>query len=191
MNNRFFTYLLVAFLAIFVGSGIFMLFSNKKTVNVTSKVVTKAEDIITPKITMTEGFMKLTLDQLKTSYKKGEKVSINIEADSGEKNIVGYDVVFFYDPLAFEFVSVNSSISDYKIYSYKKGNYLTLTAVKNLSSALSPLNSKIATLVFDSKKSGKYSFFLKAIYDSEKTDMVTDKTEILSPELNRVTIDIN
>lgn len=187
MNNKIFTYLLAIFFAVFIGTGIFLVFSNKKTDN---KIST--EKIITPTTAPAEGLMKLTFnDKLKTSYKTGEKISINIEADSGEKNIVGYDVVFFYDPLAFEFVSANSSISDYKIYSYKKGNYLILTAVKNLSSASSSLNSKIATLVFDAKKSGKYNFSLKAMYGSEKTDMVTDKTEVLSPVLNELIAEVN
>ena len=194
MNNKTFFYLLIAFLAVFVGSGVSLLFSNKnadKTTSGGSNIPTTQEEMITPKIVMTEGSMKLALDQLKTSYKKGDKINISIEADSGDKNIVGYDVILFYDPLAFEFISAISSISDYKVYSLQKENYLTLTAVKNLSSTSSPLLSKIVTLVFDSRKSGKYNFTLKASTGSERTDLVTDKTEVLSPALNEITVNVN
>ena len=192
MNNKILTYLLIAFLAVFVVSGAFMFFSNKKTDStVSNESISPAvsEETTQPKIEPTEGSMKLILD--KGSYTKGEKVSINLEADSGDKSVVGYDVILSYDPLAFEFVSASSSLADYKLYSYKKENYLTLTAVKNLSSASSPLKSRIATLVFSPIKSGEYNFSLEASINSEKTNMVTDKTEVLSPELDGVTIKIN
>lgn len=192
MNNKTLIYLLITFLAVFVVSGAFMFFSNKKTERtISNELISQAvsEEITQPKTEPTEGFMKLTLD--KGSYMKGEKVFINLEADSGDKSVVGYDVILSYDPLAFEFVSATSSLSDYKLYSYKKENYLTLTAVKNLSSALSPLKSRIATLVLSPIKSGEYSFSLESSINSEKTHMVTDDTEVLSPELNGVMIKIN
>lgn len=192
MNNKTLTYLLIAFLAVFVVSGAFMFFSNKKTEStISNELISPAvsEEITQPKTEPTEGLMKLVLD--KGSYIKGEKVSINLEADSGDKSVVGYDVILSYDPMAFEFVSATSSLADYKLYSYKKENYLTLTAVKNLSSASSPLKSRIATLVFSPIKSGEYNFSLEASINTEKTNMVTDKTEVLSPELNGVMIKIN
>jgi len=169
-----------------------MLFSNKnKDTKVSDEPISPAviEETSTPKTEPTEGSIKLTLE--KGSYVKGEKVSINLEADSGDKSVVGYDIVLSYDPMAFEFVSATSSLSDYKLYSYKKENHLTLTAVKNLSSASSPLKSKIATLVFNPIKLGEYNFTLESSINSEKTNMVTDKTEILSPELNGVMIKTN
>ena len=192
MNNKIITYLLIAFLTVFIVTGVFMLFSNKKTDNTLLNELispTISEETTQPMTEPTEGFMKLTLD--KGSYMKGEKVSINLEADSGDKSVVGYDVILSYDPLAFEFVSATSSLSDYKLYSYKKENYLTLTAVKNLSSASSPLKSRIATLVLSPIKSGEYSFSLEPSINSEKTNMVTDETEVLSPELNEVIIKVN
>lgn len=193
MNNKIFTYLLIAFLLVFVGTGAFMFFSNRQTNNTLTKEqvspTLSEEKAAPPKFEMTEGEMKLVSE--KQSYTKGEKVTVNIEADSGDKSVVGYDTIFIYDPLAFEFVSANSSISDYKVYSYKKESYLTLTAVKNLSSAPSPLKSRIATLVFTATKSGKYNFSLKSSMGSEKTDMVTEKTEVLSPALNSITVQIN
>lgn len=192
MNNKTLTYLLIAFLVVFVVTGVFMFFSNKKTESIVSNESISpavSEETTQTKTEPTEGLMKLVLD--KGSYMKGEKVSINLEADSGDKSVVGYDVVLSYDPMAFEFVNATSSLVDYKLYSYKKENYLTLTAVKNLSSASSPLKSRIATLVFNPIKSGEYSFSLEASINSEKTNMVTDKTEVLSPELNEVMIKTN
>ena len=188
MNNKI---LLTAFLVVFFGIGAVLLLSNKKTDNTKESMTPTINEkkMITPKMTLTEGAMELVTD--KGSYKMGDKISMSINIDSGDKNIVGYDAVLFYDPLAFEFISASSALSDYKVYSYKKENYLTLTAVKNLSSAASPLKSKAVTLVFDSKKSGKYNFSLKTSAGSEKTDLVTDKTEVFSPELNEITININ
>lgn len=184
-------YILVAFFVVFIVGGIFLVFSNKKTVKIAPQESESSTSVI-PSPTATAalpsvGYMKLVAGN---TNKKGDKISLEIMANSGNKNIVGYDVVFFYDPLAFDFVSADSFLSDYKVYSYKKGNYLTLTAIKSLSSSASPLNSKIVTLFFNSKKAGKYNFALKSSSGVEKTDMVTDKTEVLSPELNEINIEI-
>lgn len=184
-------YILVAFFVVFIVGGIFLLFSNKKTIKIAPQESESSSTSVAPSPTAAAlpsvGYMKLVAGN---TNKKGDKISLEIMANSGNKNIVGYDVVFFYDPLAFDFVSADSFLSDYKVYSYKKGNYLTLTAIKSLSSSASPLNSKIVTLFFNSKKAGKYNFALKSSSGVEKTDMVTDKTEVLSPELNEVTIEV-
>ena len=105
----------------------------------------------------------------------------------------GYDLVLAYDPMAFEFVGATSSLVDFKIYSYKRDGYLSFLATKTLQNQASSVfaQTKIADLVFKPIKSGRFNFSLKSVMSNDKTDLVTDKTEVISPKLNELEIEVN
>ena len=136
--------------------------------------------------------MTLEADLPDGQMKVGDMVEISLLADSGGKNIVGYDVVIYYDPLAFNFLRGLSKLSDYNIFTYKKGRYFTITGLKNLQSAPSPMTkaNKLAALTFEATKAGKFEFELKQSNEKDKTDLITDKTEVLVPTLNQVMVDV-
>ena len=122
-----------------------------------------------------------------------KQVKIDLLADSNGKNITGYDLVLAYDPMAFEFVGATSSLVDFKIYSYKRDGYLSFLATKTLQNQASSVfaQTKIADLVFKPIKSGRFNFSLKSVMSNDKTDLVTDKTEVISPKLNELEIEVN
>lgn len=192
-NNHVFTYMLVTFFAVFIGSGLFLVINKSKTPvneiitvedqNSTSKVNTQIDE--------SEGKISLQSDIPNNTIAISTQFSLDLVADSKTKNVVGYDVVLSYDPLAFEFVKVDSLLSDYKIYSYKKDGYITLTATKDLQSPASSFSdSKIAKLYLKPTKAGKYTFALKSVNGNEKTDFITDETEILRPSINDLLVSV-
>lgn len=210
-KNKIFKYLLVVFFAVFIGTGIFLLISNKSktpkekistvrvedTNNSNTNFPTESTAVIptaepTTSLTVTTGSMSLETDLPGAQMKVGDMVELSLYADSMGKNIVGYDVVIYYDSLAFDFLRGISSLLDYNIFTYKKGRYFTITGLKTLQSAPSPMTkaNKLATLTFKSTKAGKFEFSLKPSNDKDKTDLITDKTEILMPELNKVVISV-
>ena len=193
-KNSFFIYLLVVFFAMFVGTGLFLAFNSKnsaskKEESATSSTI-KQEQI--PTEVPTQGSFSLVLANRTTSANVGQEVQVDLIADSNENNISGYDLALAYDPLAFDFVKATSNLVDFKIYTYKKNNYLSLLGTKSLSSQVPSVftQTKIISLFFKPVESGSYVFSLKPSIEVDKTDLVTDKTEILNPALNELTIDV-
>lgn len=222
-SNNIYKYLLVAFFAVFIGTGLFLLVSDRSktsgekistarvdfpeedtadipaeeptTANNTTDTVTPDDADITVSDTdaaTADSSMTLETDLPGGQMKVGDMFELSLFADSNGKNIVGYDVVIFYDSLAFDFLRGLSSLSDYNIFTYKKGHYFTITGLKTLQSAPSPMTkaNKIATLTFQSTKTGKFEFSLKPSNDKDKTDLITDKTEVLIPALDQLTVDV-
>lgn len=183
-----FVYLLAIFLAVFVGTGIFLVLNNN---NSASK---KGETTMTsiPTSVPTQGSLSLKLAGGATVTKDSE-VQIDLFADSNEKNIVGYDLVLSYDPSSFDFVKATSNLADFKIYTYKKDGYLSFLATRSLQSQTSSIftQTKIASLVFKPIKAGKFTFSLKPLMGKDKTDLVTDKTEVINPKLNDLEVKVN
>ena len=126
-NNKIYVYLLVIFFAVFVGTGIFLILSNKKP-PAEKEAITTSSTI--PTAEPTQGSLNLKLENEEISLSTDKELKIDLIADSNEKNIVGYDLVLSYDPLAFDFVKATSNLADFKIYSYKRDGYLSFLATK-------------------------------------------------------------
>lgn len=206
-KNKIFIYLLVIFFAVFVGTGLFVGMGNKNnqqsqmessqdsTATVKEDVATlKQENLVMPTVAPTEGSLSLTTKT--DSYTVSDTVTVDLAGQSQGKNIVGYDVIIYYDPLSFEFVEVKSSLSDFKIYSYNRGNYLLLTAVKSLDSQAPTVlgtadkSQPMASVSFKPKKPGKFNFSLRQSAGQDVTDLVTDQTEVLIPTLTDLSVEI-
>lgn len=172
-------YLLVIFFAIFVGTSIFLVLNNKKPVAEKTMIASSS--------------LNLTLENKKINLSTDKEVKIDLLADSNGKNITGYDLVLAYDPLAFEFVGATSSLTDFKIYTYKRDGYLSFLATKTLQNETSSVftQTKIASFVFKPIKVGKFNFSLKSSMSNDKTDLVTDQTEVITPKLNELEIEVN
>lgn len=186
-------YLLVVFFAVFVGSGIFLLMSNKPTVQsenqeVATTSTVQQEKMIIPTLMPTTGSLKLMTETPEVTMEKD--IDLNIVADSGGENISAYDVLVTYDPLAFEYVETVSLNNNFQAYSYKKDNRLTLTVVKT-SQDLTPSIFKeepVIKLTFKPKRIGQYSFGILSSYDRETTKFVNEKTEVVNPEVNEINL---
>jgi len=190
-KNNIFIYLLVVFFAMFVGTGIFFASNSTTIPKKPKKEVVITTSIITP-IIQTQGSLNLKLAD-GVVVTKDKEMQIDLFADSNEKNISGYDLALSYDPLAFDFIKATSSLVDFKIYSYKKNNYLSILGAKTLQSKTQSVfaKTKIVSLIFKPTKKGEFNFVLKPIINKDKTDLVTEKTEILNPQLNELRIKVN
>jgi hypothetical protein len=190
-DKKIYKYLILAFFIVFIGTGLFLVNSKKSTSDVVkNSIEQKAISFQTEPTEATENYLRLSA--VSTSVNKGENTVLDIIADSNGKNISGYDIVLSYNPIAFDFSDIKSTLPDFKIYSYKKNNYLTFLGTKILQSKRETIfkGEKIATLTYKALKSGQYEFALKEAIDKDKTDFVTSQTEIIKPLVNKLKVEI-
>lgn len=194
-KNSVFIYLLVVFFAIFFGTGIFLVFSSSKAKTVSKTDTTtstiKVENMVIPTGVPTLG--SLILSKEFETTKINDNFVVTVSADSGQKNIVGYDLILYYDPSVTQFVKAESLLPDFQVYPYEKGNYILITAVKGVQSQSQSIfsGSRILSFTFTAKKIGKNNLSLRSSFGNENTKLVTDKTESLNPKLNDLQIGIN
>ena len=133
-KNKIFIYLLVVFFAVFIGTGLFLLLSGKSkapsekinTVKIDENVDTNSDfpvedqnqGLVIPTVIPTSGSLTLVTNLPDNQMNVGDMVELKLVADSNGKNIVGYDVVMYYDSLAFDFDKALSMLPDYNIFTY-------------------------------------------------------------------------
>lgn len=193
-NNKIYTYLLVIFFAAFVGSGIFLLTGNKKTTSNEQAVSTatiKQENIVIPTPIPTKGF--INLENNSTVNKINNPVELNLMADSNGENVTAFDTIISYDPVSFDFVSSDSVNPNFKVYSYKRDNRLTLTVVKTGQNDIGTIfkGEAIIKLVFQPAVKGNFTFAVLSSYGKETTKFVNEKTEVIYPGTNELKVIIN
>jgi len=192
-KNKIFTYLLVIFFAAFVGSGIFLLTSNKKTTSNEQAVSTSTiqqKNVIFPTPMPTKGF--INLENNSAVNQVNNPVDLNLIADSNGENVTAFDTVISYDPVSFDFVKADSVNPDFKIYSYKKNNRLTLTVVKTGQNNIMIFKGEaIVKLVFQPKAKGNFTFAVLSSYGQETTKFINEKTEAIYPGTNEVKVIVN
>ena len=188
MINRIFIYLLVIFFAVFVGSGVFLIMNNKKMNNKEQAATTST---VAPTIMSTDGFINLKNNS--TINKANNPLNLGLVVDSNGENVTAFDVVVSYDPVSVAFIKADSSDQNFKVYSYKKDNRLTLTVVKTgLSSNPSVFKGEeIIKLVFNPKTKGDFSFKVLNSFEKETTKFVNEKTEVIYPGVNEIKVTIN
>lgn len=137
-------------------------------------------------------FFKLSLPPLQKVFSLNDQINIDIYADSEGKNISGYDLIISYDPQGLEFVSAQSTLNDFSLYSFKKEGRLSLTGTKKLNSNNQTIfaSTKIAILNFKPKKRGTHTVSLLSNLGKEKTQMVDEETKIYYPSLNQIKLEV-
>lgn len=192
-NNKIFVYILALFFVVFVGSGVFLAMNNKKPADKEQAATTDVtqEEQAVPTIKMTKGLINLKNDSV--FYDINSPINLSLVADSNGENVTAFDTVISYDPLSIDFVSADSSDPNFKVYTYKKDNRLTLTVVKtSLGNDPSIFKGEeVAKLVFTSKAKGSFSFKVLPSFDKETTKFVNEKTEIIYPGVNEITVKVN
>jgi len=193
-NNKIFIYLLVVFFAVFVGSGLFLVMSNKKNATnepaaTTSAIPTK--EVIIPTVEMSKGYINLKNDLVLN--KLNSPANLTIVADSNSENITAFDTLVVFDPTAFDFVSAQSVDPNFKVYPYVKDNGLTLTVVKTGPSTVPSVfnNTQIVSLIFQPKKTGQFIFRVVPSVGKETTKFVNDQTKIIYPAVNEIKVTVN
>lgn len=192
-NNRIYIYPLVVFLAIFVGTGIFLIISNKKTLPKQEAVSTlsiKQKKMVIPTLIPTKGFINLKNNS--AVNKINSPINLSLIADSDGENVTAFDTIISYDPVSFDFVKADSVNQNFKIYSYKGNNSLTLTVVKTGQNSITIFKGEaVARLVFQPKAKGNFAFTILSSSGKETTKFVNDKTRIINPKVNQVKVTVN
>ena len=190
-NNKIYIYLLVIFFAAFIGSGIFLLTSNKKTTGNEQAVSTatiKQENMVIPTPMPTKGF--INLENNSTVNKVNNPVELNLMVDSNGENVTAFDTLISYDPVSFNFVKVDSFNLNFKVYSYKRNNRLTLTVVKTGQNNIETIfkGETVIKLVFQPEVKGNFTFAVLSSYGQETTKFVNEKTEVIYPGTNELKV---
>lgn len=126
MTNKFFVIVVIAGLVL---AGGILLYRSREPASVTK--VPSASPTVTPQQEYTaKGKLFLAVPQGNRIYGKGEKVEVLIVGDSAGEKITGYDVMIEI-PSDIK-VEVHKDQQGYKVVSDRKGNYLTVSGVKDL-----------------------------------------------------------
>lgn len=184
-------------LAIFLITN-FILFFYQKTQNknLSQKKQTNVE-IVSPKIEeksikieKTQG--EILISSAKTKYLVGEKIEIDVKANLENEDIVGYDLIFSYNPQGVDYLSANSLIPSFSVYTYKKDNKVFLTGVKNPQTKESIIfkNNSILKLIFQAKNQGVYKIDIISKDGPSKTKLVNINTKEFYPQLSSVAIEV-
>lgn len=180
-KNIILIYFLVIFFAVSVGSGIFLVMNNKK--NTTDEQAVSTE--------MSKSYINLKNDL--ASNLLSSPVNLTIVANSNSENITAFDILVSYDQLSFDFIKAESLDPNFKLYSHKNDNSITLTVVKTGSGTTPSVfnNAEIINLVFRAKKTGQFTFKVIPSAGEEATKFVNNKTEVIYPSLNEIKITVN
>ncbi len=188
-NNKIFVYLLVGFFAVFIGTGIFLLVSNRPSIKQEAPATTSTiqqGQMVVPTAAPKRGEMKLVLE------KSGEQVLLNLLADSDKENVTAFDVLVGYNPLSVDFVSAVSLDPAFQVYSFTKSNHLTLTVVKTSQDSTESVfaGKPVIKLTFKPKKSGDFTFGVLSTSDKETSKFVNEKTEVIYPKVSEVSVTV-
>lgn len=121
-----------------------------------------------------------------------KQFELDVVATSEGRSIVGYDLVLTYDPQAIEVVKAASLLEDFSIYPLKRADHYSLTATKKLASQTPTLldSTPVLRLTLLARKAGSLQLTLVRQLGVEKTQMVDDKTQVLSPRVGKISLTI-
>lgn len=171
---------------------LFVLYNSQrqKSMEESTKVATSQVPSIAPTIFPTEG--NFLLNAVETTSSVNTPVTITLAADSNGKSIVGYDLVFQYDPSSLEIMSVTSALPDFTVYPLQSTDHYSLTATKKITSKDPSVFSEteILQLVVTPKKTGNHTLQLISTLGNEKTQMVDETTKVIYPAVSEITLEV-
>lgn len=192
-SKKIYIILLIIFLAVFAGTGLILFLTNSQK-SEQGAASTGEQQVILPTAVVKQGLMQLRAtgkgDTLR--FPRNQNITIQMTIDTNNENIVGWDGLIDYDFNAFNFISATSNIKDFKIYSFKRENHISLTSIKSLESKTPSIfkGELVATVVFQPKQTGVFSIGLKPEIGKEKTDMINTVTKRIYPQLNSLRLEI-
>lgn len=137
--------------------------------------------------TPTTGWMTLATSMHNAKYTVGEDIELTVHADSSNKPVTGYDMLFLYDPASISVVRVNSVDPTFDIFTFNNPNYVSITGTKKLSisSQAAFMNTPIVTITVRAKKAGTTPLVIAPQIGPEKTKMVDNAAQLLFPQLDQ------
>lgn len=178
-------------LVLLVGLGAFLYFSsqqNKTSAPIRPNRVTSTVPSVTPRPVI--GAMMISSSG-GVRFSKSSPVTVQVQASSQGRQIVGYDVVVTYDKTAFDFVKAVSLMDNFKVYSYDRPTYVSLSAIKSLQDNKPDTwnNQALSELTFQPKKTGTYTFSLSPV-GKEASKLVDEKTQAIYPSTGQLQLEV-
>jgi len=178
-------------IVLLVGLGAFAFFSaqqKKPTTPVRPSRVSSTVPSVTPRPILGS----MTISSTSSRFSKGSPVTLQIQASSQGRQVVGYDAVVTYDKTAFDFVKAMSLMNDFKVYSYDRPTYVSLSAIKSLqdNKVITWSNQSLVELTFQPKKTGTFIFSLNPV-GKEASKLVDEKAQVIYPSTGKLELEIN
>ncbi|OGK46612.1 hypothetical protein A2963_02680 [Candidatus Roizmanbacteria bacterium RIFCSPLOWO2_01_FULL_40_13] len=138
------------------------------------------------------GSLTLQKSDKNQSAEQNKALNIDVLANSGEKSIVGYDLVFTFTEDEFEVLTATSLLEDFSLYRIKEKDYFIVTGAKKLDTIASAIfdNTPVLRLTLKPKKKGELTLGLANNLNKERTQMVDEDTQVLFPQVSELKIDV-
>ena len=125
------------------------------------------------------------------ALQSGKAFVIDIYATSSKDTVAGYDVVLAYDMQAFERQSIQTVMQAFRIFTYNRGNHVSISATKNMqvSEPVRFNETPILSFTFLPKQKGTFTFSLKP-QGNESSKLVNESAEVTYPEVSDIRLEI-
>ena len=190
LNNK---KLRVVLLSIFIIFAVLLVVFNMRTRQEKKRpALTHSAVTIPTPIVLAEGSILIQQVSSESAVNSNAK-QVQIVANSNQKSVVAYDVVIKYDRGAVEILSAVSLLPDFTVYPLGKSDHFVVTGAKKLDSTESIIfaNTPILQLNIVPKKSGPITLNVVSTLGKEKSQLVDNKSNILSPEVGELKFQIN
>lgn len=140
----------------------------------------------------TNGQFTFKLKDGQGALKQGTPFVLDLFATSGKDTVAGYDVVLSYDTQVFERQSVQNISNSFRIFTYNRGNHVSISASKNIQSTdpIKFTETPILSFTFLPKAKGTFVFSLKP-QGNESSKLVNESAEVTYPETKDISLEIN
>ncbi len=141
-----------------------------------------------------KGSMTLLLKNNKLNQvQMGQTFQLSVVATSDNSNIVGFDVLLFFDQGAFTLGKATTPVQSFQLFSAKRGDHQSFTAVLSPSGgAVNLQQTEILTVPFTPNQKGKYTFTILPKSGNEQTKLVeAETTKLFAPALTPLQITVN
>jgi hypothetical protein len=139
----------------------------------------------------TKGGFSFKLRDPQASLKSGTPFIVDLYVTSSKDTVAGYDVVFTYDMKAFERQSIQNSLQSFRIFTFNRGNHVSISATKNIE-VVEPIqfnNISILSFTFLPKQAGSFIFSLKP-QGNESSKLVNESAVVTYPETTDLRLEI-
>ena len=139
----------------------------------------------------TKGIFTLKARPGQQSGSVGTPFTIDLIATSSKDTVAGYDAILSYDTTSLTRQSVQNSVDSFRIFTFDRGDHLSLSATKNLQVTTPILftNTTLLSFTFTAKKAGSYVFSLKPV-GNESSKLVNESAQVTYPETSDIRIEI-
>lgn len=128
-----------------------------------------------------------------TTYTEAQNVIVNVKGFSEGRDITGYDLLVTLDPELFDLVGVSTAIPGFTIFPFNNGQYVAITAIKDIGSEEPTIldNTDMLTIELKPKKKGTGIISVALENEKEKTQLVDTDVQVIVPQIGSAQVQIN